>query len=141
MLWIGTVNGGINKLNPQFQRFGLFRNDPDDPNSLGFDVVGGFYEDRSGGLWIGTWGGGLDYFDRAAGAFTHYRHDPAIATSLSDNTVSTIYEDESGAIWVGTFDGLNKLDRDNGQIHPFPPRPGRRQHAGRQQRLRAPAGG
>ncbi|MGF7473889.1 hypothetical protein WFJ45_24535, partial [Salmonella enterica subsp. enterica serovar Minnesota] len=44
VLWVGTVNGGLNKINPQMQRFGLFRNHPDDPASLSFDVIGGFYE-------------------------------------------------------------------------------------------------
>ncbi|MBK8049103.1 MAG: hypothetical protein IPK16_19505 [Anaerolineales bacterium] len=116
VLWIGSINGGLNKLNPQMQRFKLYRNRPNDPNSLSFDVIGGFYEDREGGLWIGTWGGGLNYFDRTTGKFTHYQHDPSNPDSLTNDTVSTVFEDDAGALWVGTFNGLDKLDRTTGKF-------------------------
>lgn len=89
VLWVGTVNGGLNKVNPQMQRFGLFRNHPYDPASLSFDVIGGFFEDRAGGVWVGT-GGGLNLFDRVTGTFTRYTHDPNDPDSLVEDTVSAI---------------------------------------------------
>lgn len=119
VMWVGTVNGGLSKINPETQRFGLYRNHPGDPSSLSFDVIGGFYEDRQGGLWVGTWGGGLNLFDRATGKFTRYANDPDDPGSLKENTVSAIYEDADGAIWVGSFSGLDKLDRATGQFTHF----------------------
>ena len=117
--WFGTINGGINKVNPQVQRFGLHRHHPMESNSLGFDVVGSFYEDRAGGVWIGLWGGGLDYFDRAAGQFTHYPGDPNATSGLRNDTISAIYEDDDGLIWIGAFDGLYRLDPASGQFTLF----------------------
>ena len=117
--WFGTINGGISTVNPQVQRFGLYRNHPQESNSLGFDVAGSFYEDRDGGLWIGTWGGGLDYFDRATGKFTHYRSDPTDPHALGNDTISAIHEDGKGFLWLGSFDGLFRLDRATGQFTRF----------------------
>ncbi|MCB9125801.1 MAG: GGDEF domain-containing protein [Caldilineaceae bacterium] len=119
VFWFGTINGGISKINPQVQRFGLYRNHPENEHSLGFDVVGAFHEDRAGGIWIGLWGGGLDYFDRATGEFTHYRSDPVIEGGLTNDTISAIFEDEAGNIWIGSFDGLFKLDRTTGAFTHF----------------------
>lgn len=119
VFWFGTINGGISKINPQVQRFGLYRNHPEDVHSLGFDVVGAFHEDRAGGIWLGLWGGGLDYFDRATGEFTHYRSNPADDGGLTNDTISAIFEDEAGYIWIGSFDGLFKLDRTTGKFTRF----------------------
>jgi len=119
VFWVGTINGGISKANPQVQRFGLYRHHPLDSNSLGFDVVGSFYEDRAGGVWIGTWGGGLSYFDRAAGQFTHYPADPNATNGLRNDTLSAIYEDDDGFVWIGSFDGLYRLNPLNGQFTLF----------------------
>lgn len=119
VLWVGTINGGVNKVNPQVQRFGLYRHHPLDNNSLGFDVVGSFYEDRAGGIWIGMWGGGLDHFDRATGKFTHYRSDPNASGGLRNDTISAIYEDDDGFLWIGSFDGLYRLNPVNGQFTLF----------------------
>jgi ligand-binding sensor domain-containing protein len=93
-------------------------------NSLGFDVVGSFHEDRAGGVWIGLWGGGLDYFDRATGQFTHYPGDPNAASGLRNDTISAIYEDDDGFIWIGSFDGLYRLDPTRWPVHAFQARPG-----------------
>lgn len=119
VFWVGTINGGISKANPQVQRFGLYRHHPLDSNSLGFDVVGSFYEDRAGGVWIGFWGGGLDHFDRATGQFMHYRSDPNAPNGLRNGTISAIYEDEEGFLWIGSFDGLYRLSPVNGRFTLF----------------------
>lgn len=119
VFWFGTINGGISKINPQVQHFGLYRHHPQDNNSLGFDVVGAFYEDRAGGVWIGLWGGGLDYFDRTTGHFTHYPGDPNAKTGLRNDTISAIHEDEAGLLWLGSFDGLYRFDRTTGQFTLF----------------------
>ena len=116
VFWVGTINGGLNKLNPQVQRFRLYRNHLQDSNSLGFNVVGPFYEADDGKIWVGTWGGGLDAFDPRTGLFKHYLHDPNNAGSLPDNTIGSIYQDKQGVFWVGTFSGLTTFDPVTGQF-------------------------
>jgi len=59
---VGTWGGGLDRFNEPALGEGTFshyRYDPDDPSSLGNDLVASIYEDRSGTLWVATFGGGL----------------------------------------------------------------------------------
>ncbi len=109
VVWIGVVNGGLNKLNPQVQRFHLYRNNPGNPQSLGFDVVGPILEAPEDGIWIGTYGGGLEYLDRKTGIFMHYP-----AQSQQENTVMALALDPEGTMWVGSLNGLVAFDPESG---------------------------
>ncbi len=119
-LWIGTGGGGLNRLDAVVDdrlgdgaagsRFIRYRHDPEDPASLGSDLILSIYEDRSGTLWIGT-ADGLDRFDGlAAGTFSHYRHDPEDPRSLGFDIVRPIIQDRAGALWIGGAGGLDRLD-------------------------------
>ena len=113
LMWIGTLNG-LNRFDGTSVK--LYRNDPDNPNSLSNNVARALVVDQSGVLWIGTWGGGLNQYDWETDTFIRYQHDPDDPRSLSHNIVRAVYEDHSGTIWVGTMAGLNRLDRDSGQF-------------------------
>lgn len=119
-LWVGTYEGGLNKLSYQHQipepdnsSFEHYKNDPLNKNSLSGNTVTSIIQDRYGLLWIGTFGGGLDQFDPSKNTFKNYRHEAEAASSLSKNDVLCILEDASGTIWVGAHlgRGLNKLER------------------------------
>jgi ligand-binding sensor domain-containing protein len=97
--------GGLNKLDRESRQFTRYQHAPDDPNSLGHDLVMSVVEDNTGVFWIGT-GGGLDRFDPKTEQFTHFRHNPDDPTSLSHNWVRSICEDRTGNLWVGTNKGL-----------------------------------
>ena len=113
VMWIGTLNG-LNRFDGTSVK--LYRNDPDNPNSLSNNVARALVVDQSGVLWIGTWGGGLNQYDSETDTFIRYQQDPGDPRSLSHNIVRAAYEDHSGTIWVGTMTGLNKLDRGSGQF-------------------------
>jgi len=115
-MWFGTADG-LNRYDGSSVK--VYRHDPDDPNSLGHNIVRAMIADQSGGLWIGTWGGGLNQYEPEKDAFIRYQHDPGDPHSLSHNLVRTLYEDRAGTIWVGTMGGLNKLDRDSRQFTRF----------------------
>ncbi len=113
MLWIGTLDGGLNKLDREKEKFTHYQHDPKNPNSLSGKGVISIYEDRSGVLWIGTGSWGLNKFDREKETFTRYQHDPNNPNSLSHNFVWSIYEDRSEMLWIGTAGGgVNKFDRE-----------------------------
>ncbi len=112
-MWFGTADG-LNRYDGASVK--VYRHDPDDPNSLGHNIVRAMIADQSGVLWIGTWGGGLNQYDSEKDAFIRYQHDPDNPHSLSNNTVRTVYGDRAGTIWVGTMRGLNTLDRENRQF-------------------------
>ena len=126
-IWVGTWGGGVNKLEAdQIKgpdggggRFIHYRHDPDNPDSLGDDVVWAIYEDAAGIMWFGTFGAGLDRFDPQTGSFSHYRHDADNPNSLSGDIVLSIYEDRAGVLWVGTTQGLNQFDRQTGRFRHY----------------------
>lgn len=102
-LWIGTVGGGLNRLDRTTNTFSYYRHDPADPNSLASDMVFSLYQDSAGLLWIGG-DNGLTRFDPAAATFTHYSPpgEPAI-------TVNAIVPDPAG-LWLATTTGLTFFD-------------------------------
>jgi signal transduction histidine kinase/ligand-binding sensor domain-containing protein len=106
-MWFGTIDG-LNRYDGYEAK--VYRNDPDDPNSLSTNPLRVVHEDRAGNLWIGTSGGGLNRFDRETEQFTRYQHDPDDPNTLSGNDVRSIYEDQTGALWIGTTAGLNRLN-------------------------------
>ena len=110
-LWIAT-RGGLSALAPGAANTRSWRNDPDDPTSLGDNYGMALLEDRMGVIWIGT-ESGLERFDRGANSFTHYRHDPADPASLRHSRVYNLLETEAGELWVGTAGGLHRMERDD----------------------------
>lgn len=44
VLWIGTKNGGLNKLNRETGQFSHFLHDPNNPNSLSNNIVFSVFE-------------------------------------------------------------------------------------------------
>jgi signal transduction histidine kinase/ligand-binding sensor domain-containing protein len=135
-LWIGTV-AGLYRLDRTTNTFTHYRHDPDDPTSLGGDVVTAIYEDRQGVLWIGTAEGGLNELASPAkqGRFVRFQHDPDDPYSLSDNEVTSILEDSAGVLWIGTMNGLNRLDLSGDSLQQRRGRPAGRPYSGRQDRF------
>jgi signal transduction histidine kinase/ligand-binding sensor domain-containing protein len=116
-LWVATQDG-LNRYDGY--AFTIFKNDPDDPNTLSHNSVLTLLEDNSGTIWIGTWGGGLNRLDPQSGKITRFRYDAADPTSLANDTVAALWEDRHGALWVGTIGGgLSRLDRISGRFTHF----------------------
>ncbi len=115
-IWIGTWGGGLNYLaaaerDQAAPRFVHYQNQPDNPDSLGDNIVTRIFEDSHGALWIGTNRNGLQLFDRQTQRFRRFPHDVANPNSLSGNTVISIFEDGQGLLWVGVDSGgVNKFD-------------------------------
>lgn len=127
-LWIGTGSAGLNRFDPQTERFQRYRHNPADSTSLSNDRIYALYvEPEANGdsrsLWVGT-DAGLNQLvlDDAAlsnnGAsmrFVRYQQKPAGRKGLSNNRVFAIYADPDSinhSLWVGTWGGgLNRLNR------------------------------
>ncbi|HET9316696.1 MAG TPA: two-component regulator propeller domain-containing protein, partial [Vicinamibacteria bacterium] len=125
MLWIGTMDAGLIRLDPGTGTLRSYRHDAGSRGSLSADAVMSLLVDSVGDLWVGTFGGGLNRFDAATGAFTRYRNDPANEHSLSADAVTALAQDASGGLWLGTDGGgLNLLDRTTGQFTRFLHDPG-----------------
>jgi len=111
VLWIGSWDRGLHKLDRATGAFTNYIEDMLNPTSLSNNNIMSIYKDKLGMLWIGTWGGGVNKFDPTPELFSHYKqyvHDPK---AFKVNDMQSIYEDESGTLWVGTKWGLSKFDR------------------------------
>jgi len=119
-LWIGT-NNGLNRYDGV--GFKVFKQDPDDTESLPYNDIMSLYEDRSGTLWAGTTAG-LARYNPTKGNFSVYQTDPKDPNSLSSNFINGMYEDKAGQFWVVSLDnGLNLMDRAKGTFKRYAPDP------------------
>ncbi|MCK5034122.1 MAG: hypothetical protein KAS18_10825, partial [Calditrichia bacterium] len=104
-LWIGTQDGGLNKLDlstKQFSHFGII----DYP-------IQAILIDKSDILWLATTNG-LVKFETDNETFTSYKHEMNDPNSIRDNQVTSICEPgygEDNVLWIGTARGLNKFNR------------------------------
>ena len=112
-LWFGTYTG-IEKYDGY--NFTIYKNDPDNINSINNAFINTLYEDNKGNIWIGTWHG-LDKFNYSTGIFTHYKPHPLDQDTKRNNNILSICEDKEGVLWIGTLDGLHKFDVNSGKFH------------------------
>ncbi|HEY4788664.1 MAG TPA: two-component regulator propeller domain-containing protein, partial [Bacteroidales bacterium] len=111
-MWIGTSQG-LNRFDGY--KFTVFKNKPNDPQSLSGALVRTIFEDRNGNLWIGIENGGLNKFNRDKENFTRYATRDNFA-SLFGNWVNTITQDKAGNLWIGTEKGLVEMDPSTGKV-------------------------
>jgi ligand-binding sensor domain-containing protein/signal transduction histidine kinase len=101
VLWVGTNNGGLNKLDKSTGRFTSYFD-----NEKGFHCISPIYEDTKGRMWAGTYLWGLFLFDRATGKSKRFTEKDGLVY----NQVNLIKEDAAGKIWVGAQRGFSILD-------------------------------
>lgn len=100
--WFGTQDG-LNRYDGH--SFFIFRNRPNDPNSLSGNGIWALCEDSGGKIWIGIYGEGLNVLNPQSGEITKFKNNKEDVNSLCDNRVIKIYEDSEGRIWIGTDRG------------------------------------
>ena len=105
-MWFGS-NDGLNRYDGN--KFTVYKNDPNDNNSIAENFIRFLFEDSQGRIWIATAGNGLDLFERTTETFIHFKHEAKATNTISDNSITSIREDAAGGIWIGTLHGLNRL--------------------------------
>jgi len=111
MLWIGTEHHGVLRYDIRAGRVTHhFRSLPEDPESLNYNVIYSFLEDRFHNLWIGTFNG-VSRINPAAQKFQLYQNTPG--ADDQKNYILRVHEDAAGKVWTNTMDGIfvrRKLD-------------------------------
>ncbi|MEQ9052514.1 MAG: two-component regulator propeller domain-containing protein, partial [Marinoscillum sp.] len=109
-IWIGTVDG-LNRYNAYSIK--IFKTDPNDPASIGGNIISTIAEDHLGRIWVGTRTAGISIFDWETETFSHHKNtdDPG---SLSNNYVRKILIDNQNNVLVGTSGGLNVYNWEDG---------------------------
>lgn len=120
-IWFGTIDGlyrydGYN--------FKIYRNNPDNPNSLSNNTIRSMSLDPEGKLWIATQGGGLTCFDTKNEKFTHYKYTGQAENEIRGNDIWSVMADRKGNIWAGISGiGVDKIESKSGKITHFNPLP------------------
>ena len=113
-LWIATQDG-LNRYDGY--DFVVYKQDPEESNSLSNSFITSVVEDAAGALWIGTSGGGINRYDPERETFSHFRHDPDDPATIGSNAVVDLAFDPEGALWVATTGGgLNRLEPDGSRF-------------------------
>ena len=112
ILWVCTSEGGINIYDQNLSYLDLYRNNPNNYETLSFNAVTGFAENKDGQIWITTGGGALNLWNRKTNFFTHFNPDPANPNSLSIwGLLCVIQSKKNDYVWIGTYGkGLERFD-------------------------------
>lgn len=107
-IWIGTLNSGVDRLDPET---GDVVNFSQTQGQISANYVTCITEGGNGSIWIGT-GTGLSMYSPKYETFKVYSTSEIIPNSLSSNSITSLLFDSSGTLWVGTMGGLNKYNPD-----------------------------
>jgi ligand-binding sensor domain-containing protein/DNA-binding CsgD family transcriptional regulator len=100
-LWIGTVGGGVNRMDPATRRFTRFLHDPSDRNSPGSDDVMSLCSAADGKIWMGAIRAGLDSYDPARGSWSHYPFEAEDPDGPANTRFLALQEGREGRIRFG----------------------------------------
>lgn len=111
IVWLGTNNLGLIRLNLNNGRTHHMQVDPLEPNTLISNNISAVYEDEAGRIWVGAIRGGLSVIDPSRYIFMHIYKTPRNPHSLSDNGVTAFSEIGNNMVWVGTENGgINRFN-------------------------------
>jgi ligand-binding sensor domain-containing protein/signal transduction histidine kinase len=116
-IWFGTIDGLYRYDGFVFK---IYRNEPNNPNSLSNNTIWGLDIDNNGIIWIATQGGGVDAFDPINENFTNYRYTGKNKNELTGNIVWSILVDKSNNVWAGiSGSGVDRINTKTGKIDHF----------------------
>ena len=102
-LWVGTVEGGLNRRNKGEKEFVHFTT----ANSgLTHNSVSTLAADGQGRLWIGTWGGGICLLDMKAPHRISRLDLPDDYVRLTNFVGALAYDAINDGMWIGSNDGM-----------------------------------
>lgn len=101
-LWLAFWRNGLIRFDRQTDTFQRYQPVPDNPDSIGTDVVTSVYRDTTGRIWAAG-PSMLSRFDPLTGQFHNY--------PVSIDEAHAFHEDRVGYIWLAARNGLFRFDR------------------------------
>lgn len=113
-LWVGTVNGGLNRFNKEDDSFTRFQAGTISDNYV-TDIIA-HDEDH---LWIST-NNGLNLLNTQTLEATIYSNEEGATHSIPFANLRCLLQDVEGTLWIGTFgDGMIALDPATGNMEEY----------------------
>lgn len=95
-LWLGNASNGIDIFYWSQNQIRHYKNDHQDPYSLGQGAIQCIRRDRKNNMWISTYHTGLQLFDQKTEHFISFSNDPNDSNSIATNDIRCIYESQNG---------------------------------------------
>lgn len=106
-IWVGTLGGGVNRIEPRSGAVRRFRSDPGNPAALSHDWVWSLADAGGGRVWAGT-EMGLSLVDPGPGG--RVRRIPLVVPGgAQSRAVYALEPDPAGFLWVGLGGWLLQL--------------------------------
>lgn len=118
VLWISTLGGGVNYVNPEQLKFGRYGVS----SGISAKIIWCLAEDNSGDAWIGT-SSGVNWWRKDRGVIEVFTQDPEVTDptkTLLGNDINSIAVDQDNRVWVATTKGVSLLDTDRKSWRSFP---------------------
>lgn len=119
-LWIGSFEGGVDKLNLRTGQFNHFQHNPKNPASLSNDAVASLTRDRLGNIWVGGYQAGVNLINKETGYIENFRHKSDDPNSITSDDVNCLLADKKNNIWIATNGGgLNRYNLYTKKFTPY----------------------
>ncbi len=105
-LLIGTLGGGLNRLEIDKEKFTAYQPDSDDPFSISGEHVLTIAGDSLGQIWLGMQNTGLNRFDPEEEKFYNFTS----RDGLANNEILCILPEKDQRLWIATRNGLSIFD-------------------------------
>ena len=115
VLWLGTGDQGLVRLDVNTGEILPFTPKPDDTDSRTDNAVTDFVFDGPDTVWLATFGGGLKRLDRKTGQFEHFRR----SDGMPSDTIYSILVDGTGKLWLTSLAGLARFDPKSREVRVF----------------------
>jgi ligand-binding sensor domain-containing protein len=99
ILWIGTLNEGLNRIDITQNKITRFKNIPTDSQTISSNTITGIIEDEQRMLWITT-NNGLNIFNKSTGIFTQHHSAADNPKGLRTKGLNGIVKGKEAIIWI-----------------------------------------
>lgn len=114
LVWIGTMNDGLFRYDPDQGQLDSFSYHNNDTASLSSDYIITICEDNQSNIWIGT-NNGLNLYRPQSSSFSRYGRN----IGLGDNVINGLLSDDKDNLWIATNKGLYRYHHKSGNIAHF----------------------
>ena len=114
LIWIGTAQGGLNRLDPRSGKLKRYLDDDGD-FALRSRRISALLQASDQRVWIGTAQGLAVYLPEQDG-FDLYANNPLDDDSAPYGAITALAESHDGKLWLGTARGLSQFDPVNEQF-------------------------
>ena len=117
-IWVGTMQGGINRYNPINESFTNYKNSENPIYTKNY--ITAITQDQEGVLWFGSFGDGVYALDKNETTYTNYKASTSnIGDSVSNNDIFSVLALKN-KIWITSNAGiLDCYDKETGNFQHY----------------------